>query len=153
MKIPKLRTYMADQPAFVFDSGVMLAYIQDEHHAFTQILDDLIFSENSTKSVVLNQLTLTEIFYIHCHSHGPVKAEELLADIGSTCNVLPTERLVQLAAKLKCRYPIALSDCYSIASGIVSKYPVLFMNEREITPQILKDLQSEFSANVVIIEN
>jgi len=152
MKINEIAMFMDNHQKFVFDSGVLLAYIQNENEKFTQIMDELIFSEKSTKVVICNQLTLTEIFYIYCRNHGVKKSTVLINDMKSMFEILKIDSLHLIAGKLKCQYPIALSDCYSIASGIAKNAPILFMNEKELTKKIKIEIERDYRVNLVIID-
>ena len=152
MNIIEFANYINNHQKFVFDSGVILAYLQDENDKLTEILNDFIFSEQSQKLVICNQITFTEIFYIHCRKYGFNKATKLIDDIRPMFEVLKVDSLNLVAGKLKCKYPIALSDCFSIASGIVEKAPVLFINENELTETIQKQIEKEYNINLVIIE-
>ncbi len=152
MKIIEFTNFINNHQKYVFDSGVILAYLQDENDKLTEILNDLVFSEQSQKLVICNQITLTEIFYIHCRKNGFNTATKLIDDMRSMFEVLKVDSLYLVAGKLKCKYPIALSDCFSIASGIVEKAPVLFINESELTETIQRQIEKEYKINLVIIE-
>ncbi|MHA1519407.1 MAG: PIN domain-containing protein [Promethearchaeota archaeon] len=152
MKLKELNLFLDKYKKFVFDSGVLLAYLQNENEKFTQVMDELVFSEKSNKVVFCHQLTLTELFYIHCRKHGVEKATILINDMKSMYEILKIDSLQFIAGKLKCQYPIALSDCFSIASGIEKNIPVLFLNEQELTKKIQKEIERDYKANIVIIE-
>jgi predicted nucleic acid-binding protein len=152
MKIDEFAMFIDNHQKFVFDSGVLLAYIQDENEKFKHIMDEFIFSEKSNKVAICNQLSLTEIFYIHCRKQGIKKAKLLIHDMKKMFDVLQIEPLHIIAGKLKCSYPIALSDCFSIASGIVKNAPILFVNESELSEKIQKEIEQDYKANLVIIE-
>ncbi len=151
MKIDELAMFIDNHQKIVFDSGVLLAYIQEENENFTHIMDELVFSEKSEKVVIYNQLTITEIFYIHCRINGVKKATMLINDMRSMFEILQIDSLHTLAGELKCRYPIALSDCFSIASGIVKNIPVLFMKEKELTKKIQEEIERDYNANLAVL--
>ena len=152
MKINEIAQFIINHQKFVFDSGVILAYIQNENEKITQLMDEVIFSEESKKTVLCTQLSLTEIFYIHCRIHGMENASSLIEDMKSMFDVLTVNSLHLIAGKLKCKYPIALSDCFSIASGIVKNVPVVFMQEKEFTKKIQNEIEQDFHVNLVIID-
>lgn len=152
MKINEIAMFMGNHQKFVFDSGVLLAYLQNENEKFTEIMDELIFSEKSTKVVICDQLTLTEIFYIYCRIHGVKKARVLINDMKSMFEITKIDSLHLIAGKLKCQYPIALSDCFSIALGIVKNAPILFMKEKELTKKIQREIERDYNANLAIID-
>jgi len=41
--------------------------------------------------------------------------------------------LFKRAANIKCRYPIAISDCFSISLAILQECPVFFLPEYELS--------------------
>ena len=142
---------MEQNSKFVLDSGMFIAYFQDENDEFSQILDEFIFSEDSTKLVYSNQLNLTEILYILCRNIGLKKARNLIAEMKSLISIIKIENIYDFAGEIKCQFPIALSNCFSIATGLMKNAPIMFLEESELTTSLQERLKDDFKANLKVI--
>ena len=85
------------------------------------------------------RLSLTEAFYVTCRLWGREKAEErlnLLIDSG-VVEIVEDERLWEYAGDCKCRIPIALGDCYTLATAkLYAAKPLFLRPERELVENI-----------------
>lgn len=82
------------------------------------------------------RLSLTEAFYVACRLWGRETAEErilLLLDSGLV-EIVEDEHLWVYAADCKCRIPVALGDCFTLATAkLYAATPLFLRPEREIT--------------------
>ncbi len=81
------------------------------------------------------RLSLTEAFYVACRLWGRERAEErvnLLLESG-VVEIVEDEKLWEYAGDCKCRIPIALGDCYTLATAkLYAAKPLFLRPEREI---------------------
>ena len=93
---------------------------------------------------VLNHVTLSETLYVLCRKESISRSAEYIKQIvKQSYSIVPSEDLMGLAGQFKCRFPIALADCWTLATARQNQIPCLFaMREDEIIKQLVK-LQEE----------
>ncbi len=81
------------------------------------------------------RLSVTEAFYVACRLWGRERAEErlnLLLESG-VLEIVEDEKLWEYAGDCKCRIPIALGDCYTLATAkLYAAKPLFLRPEREL---------------------
>jgi len=131
----------------VIDTGVFVEFLCATPHG--NAFDTYFLSNQDFQFYYMSPLAYTELLYIFCRKMGMDQADQLLADKLKHIIVLDEEKLRHDAALLKCRFGIALSDCYSIAAGKVQNCPVLLKKEHELNEIDL----SKFPAQVLFIDD
>ena len=53
---------------------------------------------------------------------------------------------------IKCKYPIAIPDCFSISLAIVQDCPVFFLQEKELSGELIEKIKMEFNADIYGVE-
>ena len=85
------------------------------------------------------RLSLTEAFYVTCRLWGRERAEErinLLLESG-VVEIVEDEKLWEYAGDCKCKIPIALGDCYTLATAkLYAAKPLFLRPERELASNI-----------------
>jgi len=66
-------------------------------------------------------------------------------------NTISDTWLFKKAANIKCRYPIAISDCYSISLAILQESPVFFLPDVELSKEIVNKINRVYNAKVHIV--
>lgn len=142
---------LKDIKNIVLDSGVIIEYFKKGSNNIKKFLRKHFFNENRSIQLHGHYLLKSEIFYITCRSIGIAKAKDIIYKLEKFINYISGKLLFEKAGLIKCKYPIALPDCYSIASGIHCNCPVLFLEENELTEEIIDKLNEEFNSKIYII--
>ena len=92
---------------------------------------------------LVSRLSLTEAFYVACRLWGRDVAEDrlLLLLESRVFEIVEDERVWVYAADCKCRFPIALGDCFTLATArMYAATPVFLRPEREIL-RVKRDIE------------
>jgi PIN domain nuclease of toxin-antitoxin system len=102
------------------DSWTVLAWLDGEEPATSHV--EAVLSERPTISWV----NLVEVYYRVDRDHGRVAADDTLRELRARLSAdLPgTARMIE-AARIKARAPIALADCFAIATATASNATLL----------------------------
>lgn len=108
------------------DSWAVLAWLDGEEPALSRV--ESMLADRPTISWV----NLVEVYYRVERDHGRAAADETLADLRAalTADLPGTARMIE-AARLKARAPIALGDCFAIATA-AARGLVLLTGDPEI---------------------
>ena len=85
---------------------------------------------------------MTELKYLLCRKFDFKKANQLVNDFTSNFIIRDERTIRDTAAQFKCKFPIALSDCYSLALAKMENAQIYMKKEREIE-DIIKALLLE----------
>ena len=135
----------------ILDTGIYIEYFQAEESELKKDLRELLFQEDSKIRLQGHYLLKSEIYYIMCRSLGRERAEDLIEEIEEFINFIDCGFLYRIVGQIKCKYHIVLSDCYSIAVGVFQKCPVLFLKEKELSDEIVNDINEEFNVEIHIL--
>lgn len=135
----------------ILDTGIYIEYFQAEESELKKDLRELLFQEDSKIRLQGHYLLKSEIYYIMCRSLGRERAEDLIEEIEEFINFIDSGFLYRIVGQIKCKYHIVLSDCYSIAVGVFQKCPVLFLKEKELSDEIVNDINEEFNVEIHIL--
>lgn len=98
--------------SFCLDSWAVLAWLDGEEPALSRV-EELI----STRPVV-SWINLVEVYYRLERDQGRIAADDTLASVRSVVSPeLPGATRMIEAARLKARAPIALGDCFAVATA------------------------------------
>jgi len=108
------------------DSWAVLAWLDGDEPAVSRV--ESVIAERP----VISWVNLVEVYYRIERDHGRTAADETLADLRAvvTADLPGTARMIE-AARLKARAPIALGDCFAIATA-TAKGLVLLTGDPEI---------------------
>ncbi|NVM36539.1 MAG: hypothetical protein HWN81_13160 [Candidatus Lokiarchaeota archaeon] len=140
-----------DYNDIIIDTGIYIEYFKQGETELKKILREHLFSENSEITIKGHYLIKAEIFYIMCRKIGKDKAENIIKDIEEYINFISGEFLYQIAGKIKCKYPIAICDCFSISLGISQDCPIFFLKERELSEEVINKVNKEFKAKIYTV--
>ncbi|MHA1428776.1 MAG: hypothetical protein ACTSQI_22585 [Candidatus Helarchaeota archaeon] len=115
----------------VLDTSVFIGYFMDEKLSIIPLLDEYVFNENS---------------FISLYGHNVLKSK-----LETVINAISESRLFEKAGQIKCKYPIALSDCFSLSLGLLLDCPVFFLKEREFSDEIVDDLNKNLDCKLHIV--
>jgi len=102
------------------DSWAVLAWLDGDEPAHSRVEEAL------AKRPVISWLNAVEVYYRGERDHGRTSAEEVLADLRATMDVdLPGVVTMIAAARLKVELPIALADCFALATAADRGLPLL----------------------------
>ena len=115
----------------VLDASVLIEILAGSKPA-TALVDSIVSGE---AEVYATRLGLTEALYVTCRLWGWEKALEriqALIDSGMVA-IIEDEEIWSLAASCKCRIPISLGDCYTLAAAKRYRLRPLFLKpEKEL---------------------
>jgi PIN domain nuclease of toxin-antitoxin system len=102
------------------DSWAVLAWLDGEEPAFSRVERSL------ADRPVVSWVNLVEVYYRVARDQGQGAADETLGDLrAALAPDLPgTARMIE-AARLKARAPIALGDCFAVATAAAHDLPLL----------------------------
>lgn len=135
----------------VLDTGIYIKYFEPKENELKKTLREQLFSEKSNTTLHGHYLLKSEIYYIMCRKIGKDKAEKILDEIKEFINFINGEFLYQIAGQIKCKFPIALSDCFSISLSHFQNCPVLFLEEKELNEKIVQKINEEFNTQIYIV--
>jgi len=81
---------------------------------------------------IISPLTDLELKYIFCKRMGIKNAIKLISNFIKDFFIHSEEILRNEAVKIKCKYPISISDSYSLATAKILNVPLCMKREREI---------------------
>jgi len=145
--IENLQTY----DDIVLDTGIYIEYFMLKENKIKKMLREQLFSEDSEIIIRGHYLIKAEIYYIMCRKIGRDKAEEYVKDIEDFITFTSGEFLVQIAGRIKCKYPIALSDCFSISLGYFQNCPIFFLEEKELSKDLIEKINKDFDTKAYVI--
>ncbi|MHA1372128.1 MAG: PIN domain-containing protein [Promethearchaeota archaeon] len=140
-----------DTNSLILDTSVFLGYFLNEYHSITSLLDEYVFNENSIITIYSHNLLKSEIYYVTCRKASPNEARSILNKIEKVTSTINDSWLFENAGKIKCKYPIALSDCFSISLGILQDCPIFFLKERELPEILIDKINKEFNCKIYIV--
>mgnify|MGYP001059735479 CR=1 FL=1 len=146
-----VKQILIDTPNLVLDTSVLLGYFISEARDINSLLEAYVFTQESKIILYGHNLIKTEIFYITCREKGMTEAEMVLKKTEGIMNIISDTWLFKKAATIKCRYPIAISDCYSISLAILQECPVFFLPEVELSREIVDKINREYNAKIQIV--
>jgi predicted nucleic acid-binding protein len=123
------------------DAWAILAWVDGDEPARERVqraLDD---------RPVISWINGVEVYYRTQRDHGRRAADELLADLRAVLDFdLPGVALMLEAARLKAELPLALGDCFAIATAAARGVPLLTGDaeilDREGLPCGVEDLRA-----------
>jgi len=142
---------LIDTPNLVLDTSVLLGYFMSEARNINSLLEAYVFTQESKIILYGHNLIKLEIFYITCREKGITEAEMVLKKTEGIMNTISDTWLFKKAANIKCRYPIAISDCYSISLAILQECPVFFLPEVDLSREIVDEINREYNAKIQIV--
>ncbi len=102
------------------DSWAVLAWLDGEEPARNRI--EQLLGERP----VISWVNAVEVYYRVERDHGRTEADDMLAELRKTLELdLPGTTLMIKAARLKANTPIALGDCFAIATACARNLPLL----------------------------
>jgi predicted nucleic acid-binding protein len=94
------------------DSWAVLAWLDGEEPAYSRVTEVL------PERPVLSWLNAVEVYYRVERDHGRAAADEILSELRVAMQVdLPGVVMMVNVARLKASFPIALADCFAIATA------------------------------------
>jgi len=146
-----IKQILIDTPNLVLDTSVLLGYFMSESRDINSLLEEYVFTQESKIILFGHNLIKSELFYITCREKGMTEADIVLKKTEGIMSTISDTWLFKKAAKIKCRYPIAISDCYSISLAILQVCPVFFLPEVELSREIVDKINREFNAKIQIV--
>jgi len=146
-----IKQILIDTPNLVLDTSVVLGYFMSEARDINSLLEEYVFTQESKIILYGHNLIKSELFYITCREKGITEADMVLKKTEGIMNTISDTWLFKKAANIKCRYPIAISDCYSISLAILQECPVFFLPEVELSREIVDKINREYNAKIQIV--
>jgi len=110
------KNYLDGSKRYAIDTSVLIKYYYDQ----------TLFNDEFLSKLVVSEVTLSEVFYILCRKEGPQKAQNFTRTISTKLEIIPSHKLIMIAANLKCQCSIALADCWTLAAAINENIEALF---------------------------
>ncbi len=135
----------------ILDTSVLLGYFMNETREINKLLEEYIFTQESKITLYGHTLIKSELFYIICREKGINEAEIVLEKVESIINTISDTWIFKKAAIIKCRYPLAISDCFSISLAILQECPVFFLPEYELSLEIAEKINKDYDVKIHIV--
>lgn len=135
----------------ILDTSVLLCYFTDEIQEVNSILEQYIFKQDSKITLYGHNLIKTELFYITCRLKGINEAVNLVNKLEKIMNSINDSWIYEKAANIKCKFPIAISDCFSIALANLLDCPVFFLPEQELQAKLIENVNDTFNTKIHLI--
>ena len=133
----------------VLDTGIMVDYLSENNSIFNDWLDNNIFIEDSNYILHAHNNNKAELLYILCRKFGFKKAKKLITESIESKIIFHTgETIANIAAQIKCLSPIALVDCFSIATAINFNARIIFKSGKELTSKVCKKIEHNFEITI-----
>jgi predicted nucleic acid-binding protein len=146
--LEKIKQILDETQNVVLDTNVLLCYFMDEIQDINSILEEYIFKLDSSIMLYGHNLIKTELFYITCRLKGMSEAENLVKKLENILISISDIWLYKKAASIKCKYPIAISDCFSISLAILQDCPVFFLPEKELSGEIIEKIKKDYNTKI-----
>ncbi len=143
--------------AATLDTGVLVEYLsldkeKPEEKKFLKHLEDTLLETDKYRILYIPSIVKSELLYITCRLRGWEEAKTMIDDFLSNFVILRVPDLDEIAARIKCKVPIAIADCYTLAIGKLLSTPTYFINEKELTKKVQQIISEEFSIDLKLIE-
>ena len=142
---------LSETQNLILDTSVLLGYFMNEDREINKLLEAYMFTQDSKIILYGHNLIKSELFYIICREKGINEAEMVLEKIESVISTISDTWIYKKAASIKCRYPIAISDCFSISLAILQECPVFFLPEYELSRDVAEKISKEFNVRILIV--
>ena len=63
-------------------------------------------------------------------------------------NIISDTWLFKKAADIKFKYPLAISDCFSISLSLLQEWPILFLPVYELSRDTIEKIKKEYHAKI-----
>jgi hypothetical protein len=144
------KKFLREQEDIVLDSGIYIEYFTSKESKTKKMLRESIFVGDSKINLHGHYLLKSEIYYIICRFLGMEESEKIMKKIEVFINFIGGNFIYSTAGKIKCNFPIALSDCFSIATGIFFNCPILFLKETELSKTTVNKINSMFGSKIFV---
>ncbi|MHA1231863.1 MAG: PIN domain-containing protein [Candidatus Helarchaeota archaeon] len=134
----------------VLDTGILIEYLGAPDAESIKWLDEFIFTENSQFLLHSHEINRTEILYLICRKKGMKNALNIVKSMEKFIFFHNDPEISEIAGNIKCKYSIALADCFSIATGTWLKSPIIFKKEHELENSVIKSIENEFNVKLVV---
>lgn len=142
---------LSETANLILDTSILLGYFMNEAGEINKLLEEYVFTQESKIILYGHNLIKSELFYITCRERGINEAEMVLEKIESIINTISDTWIFKKAASIKCRYPIAISDCFSISLAILQECPVFFLPEYELSLEIAEKINKDYDVKIHIV--
>jgi len=142
---------LSETSNLILDTSVLIGYFMEEQLSIITLLDEYIFNENSSITLYGHNLLKTEVYYTVCRKKGSNEAKDILKKIENVINIISESWLFEKAGQIKCKYPIAFSDCFSISLGHFQDCPIFFLKERELPEDMINKINEEFKSKIYTV--
>jgi len=91
----------------------------------------------------VNEVTVSEALYVLCRVEGFRSALNFISDVARKATIPSLGSIALVAGQFKCKYPIALADCWVLATAKVNGVPALFESREEEIAKRLSEIEQE----------
>lgn len=130
--------YLNGSKSFALDSSILIQY----YYLKDQKTKELI------KHGVTNLVALSECYYIICRKEDNQTALKYINELMEDVQIVSTEQIVKIAGQFKCKFSIALADCWTLATAFALKTSAVFaFKESELKKnfqEIIKQVNLRF---------
>jgi len=130
------------------DTGVLVEFLEDS--ILGKKFSQKVLENPQVKIFYISPLVDTELKYIFCRRSGFQNAIKYASEFLKDFIIYSESELRDEAYHLKCKFPISIADCYSLAIGKIRNIPVYMKKEEEID-KVLEELLSV--VKIIYIDN
>jgi len=107
---------MSGSRRYALDTSIILLSFYDRERIAPEIL----------QQGYVNAVTVSEALYVLCRKENWEQAKSFIGEQTRELTVIPSSQVTALAAAFKCKFSIALADCWTLATAKHKKVPALF---------------------------
>ncbi len=113
----------------------------------------MIFRNSYIASVLINPLTLVEVYYLIRRKSEKERAEKEVKKVKKLATIVPIENYIELLGEIKAVTAFSLTDAASIALAEWKKITIVFKHEKEIDDQLVISKSTPFTSRIVFIDD
>ncbi|HUY01256.1 MAG TPA: PIN domain-containing protein [Candidatus Deferrimicrobium sp.] len=100
------------------------------------------------KNGVTNIVALSECYYILCRKENNQIASKYIDTLMNDIQIISSDQIVKIVGQFKCKFSIALADCWTLATAFALKIVAVFaFKEKELVKNlndIFKEVELKF---------
>ncbi len=113
-----------------------------------EVIDKLL---NTYDVLYANKISLAETRYVLCRGLGAEEAEKRTKALEDTLFVVSAESVWEEASDCKCKFPISLGDCFTLATSKKLNAPAVFLRKEKEIVEVLGELEKHY--RIVFLED
>ncbi|MBD3256434.1 MAG: PIN domain-containing protein [Candidatus Lokiarchaeota archaeon] len=119
-----------EENKIAIDTGVFIEYIEKTRYG--KKFKNSVLMDPGINEYHISPLVETELNYLFCRKWGDKQGFLMVKKMLTGYSIQSESYLREEASRFKCKYPISLSDCYSLSVAKLKTIPIYFKMEEEL---------------------